>query len=111
MAKLTRNNIAYDLHHSPYETRIKYKGSVDIRFRFSSELYTDKFHNRLEENRKLITDSLSKRFGFNIKNQVLCDIVLYSKIEKRGFLLFINGVAVECLENITLDGLNPIIKS
>lgn len=110
MAKLTRNNIAYDLHHSPYNFYKDYK-DLEIIYVFSSELYRAKFNQRMKDNRKSISESLSKRFGLEVKNDVLCDIVLYSKIEKRGFLLFINGVAVECLENITLDGLNPIIKS
>lgn len=110
MSKLSRGGIAYNLVESPY-----YYISIDypkqVEYRFSSQTYLDKFGERLEDNRNSISESLSKRFGLKVVNSLLSDIVLYSKIEKRGFLIYFDGVPVECLENITLDGKQPIVNN
>ena len=103
--------IAYDLTISPYKSKINYSPGRSIRFIFSSDLYKTKFESRLFENRKMINESLSKRFGFEIRNDVLCDIKLYSSIEKRGFLVKINKERFTCLESLELDGKNLIAKS
>lgn len=100
---LTRANIAYDLTVSPHETNITYQDDV-ITYVFSSDLYRKKFTEKLHENRTNINNSLSKRFGFAIRNDKLCDLKLYCTIEKRGFLLYLNQRRVECLSNIILDG-------
>ena len=120
-AKLTRRKIAYDLNISPYYEKITYYRAgkfkiteVDegntITFVFSSELYSKKFVERLHENRIKINESLSNRFGLDFKCDLLADLRLYSSIEKRGFLILLNGVKVDCLENIILDGNNLIAK-
>lgn len=107
---LTRSNIAYDLKVSPHETNITYPDEV-ITFIFSSDLYRQKFTEKLLENRKKINESLSNRFGFTIKNDKLCDLKLYCTIEKRGFLIYQNQRGIECLNNITLDGHQMITSS
>lgn len=103
--------IAYDLTISPYKTKINYSPGKSISFVFSSDLYKTKFESRLSENRSTINESLSKRFGFEIKNDVLCDIKLYSSIEKRGFLVKINKERFTCLESLELDGKNLTAKN
>lgn len=108
--KLTRNNIAYDLKLSPHKLLIKYDDNLSIDYIFSSNLYVSKFIERLEDNRESINKSLTKRFGYQITNNVLCDLNLYSKIEKRGFLVKINGDYAECQKDIILDGKNPTMK-
>ena len=103
MNKLTRSNVAYDLKISIHHHEVDYKDS-SIKYVFSSEFYKNNFINRLKDNRKKINESLSKRFGFNIQNDLIADLKLYTSIEKRGFLVYQNGVAVEWLENVVLDG-------
>lgn len=113
MANLSRNGIAYNLLESPYEYAEEYEENNDyniIAYIFSSELYKNKFKNEQLKHRKKINESLSNRFGVKIIVPMLSDIHLYSKIEKRGFLIRVNGVNIECLDNITLDGMNPILK-
>lgn len=110
MSKLTRNGIAYDLKGTPYIHCVIYEKD-GVEYRFSSERYKEKFIEKLEENRTKINESLSNRFGFKVINHVLSDLKLYSSIEKRGFLIFYNGVPVECQDNITLDGHKMIMKS
>ena len=113
MNKLTRRGIAYNLSVSPHHYSIHYSGVMDhkISYVFSSEFYRNKFINSFKENRIKISESLSNRFGFNVENDILADLKLYTQIEKRGFLIFCNGVSVECPESITLDGKNPIVRT
>lgn len=119
--KITRNNIVLDLNISPYYEKINYyrggkfkitdiEESNNITFVFSSELYLKKFIEKLHVNRTKINESLSTRFGINIKCDVIADLRLYKSIEKRGFLILANGEKVTCLENIILDGNNLIAK-
>lgn len=110
MSKLTRNNIAYDLNISPHDLKIEYPDTT-IRFVFSSQLYVEKFAEKYKENRSKINQSLSNRFGFTIKNDILADLKLYITIEKRGFLIYKDGIKFECLNDITLDGLNLTMQS
>lgn len=103
MERLTRSKIAYDLNISPHVSNVSYN-NTELRFVFSSDLYKRNFETKLEEHRDKINTSLSKRFGFRIENNLLADIKLYITIEKRGFLIYQDGVKVECLKSIKLDG-------
>lgn len=103
---LTKSGVAYDLTISPHKLEIKYDENNKMIYTFSSQLYKNKFIDKLEENRDKVNHSLSKRFGFNIENNLLCDIKLYTTIEKRGFLLDNTKERFECLNIIKLDGHN-----
>lgn len=107
---LTRNGIAYNLKLSPYEVIVNYNKNEQIKYKFSSNLYKENFENKLLSNRDSISTSLSKRFGFIIVNEKLCDLKLYSSIEKRGFLIETKEGFIECLNTIKLDGQNKIQK-
>ena len=107
---LTRGGVAYDFDYSPYRQLIRYGSISELTYIFSSELNKQRFNDRLEENRNKINESLSKRFGFKIINNKLCDIKLYSTIEKRGFLIK-GKEEYRCLNTIELDGLNLTIKN
>lgn len=101
---MTRSGIVYDLTQSPHNSIVPYKDNTSIKFIFSSELYRDKFEEKIEENRKKLNESLTNRFGFTIENDKLCDIKLYAQIEKRGFLIETGEESIVCLSNIRLDG-------
>lgn len=107
---LTRSNIAYDLKISPHYHLVEYS-DTSIRYTFSSDLYRRNFISKLASNRENINNSLSKRFGFNIIADKIADLRLYTSIEKRGFLISIDGKNAEWPESITLDGSQMIIKS
>lgn len=102
---LSRNNIAYDFHISPHRLEVPYEGQT-LCFVFSSQLNKTKFYDRHLENREKISESLTNRFGFRVENELLCDIKLYSSIEKRGFLIIDERTGQEYLwlDNLTLDG-------
>ena len=101
--KLSRNNIAYDLHISPHRLEVPYKNDT-ICYVFSSNLYKENFYNRLFEHREKIYESLSKRFGVRVENEILADLKLYMTIEKRGFLIITKEGKIEWQNDITLDG-------
>lgn len=103
--KLTRNNIAYDFRVSPYRLAVPYQDQT-LCFVFSSELYKKKFYEQHLENREKINESLTKRFGFRVDHELLCDLKLYCSIEKRGFLIIEERTGQEYLwlDNLTLDG-------
>lgn len=100
---LTRNNVAYNLNESPHRLEVPY-GSQSLIYVFSSDFYKTNFYNRFIDNREKISESLSKRFGFRVQNDLLADLKLYTSIEKRGFLIIKGEDKIVCQENITLDG-------
>lgn len=105
MAKLTRGGICHDLKVSPFTVTTYYQNANDyITYVFSSELHRVKFLERMDAHREKIEISLTKRFGYSFKHNLIADIQLYQLIENRGFLIQINGVNIECLNNIALDG-------
>ena len=104
MTYLTRGGVAYDLNKSPYLYNVVYDDCY-ISYYFSSEFYLNKFKQKLEDNRLSINQSLSNRFGISVDLKKLCDLKLYSVIEKRGFLVRINGKEnIDCLNNLLLNG-------
>lgn len=108
--KLTRGGVTYNLEASPYYYTVSYEDSTTITYMFSSDFYKKKFIDKIEENRETINLSLTKRFGIDINFSKLCDIKLYSLIEKRGFLIKTNE-SIKCLNTIKLSGETLIIKS
>ena len=104
MSQLTRNNIAHDLNISPHRFVQRYSNDY-VTYVFSSEFYREKFRRECREHSEKVNNSLSNRFGFSIRAELVADLKLYSAIEKRGFLIYYNEDKVECLNDITLDGL------
>ena len=104
----TRDGIYYNLDESHYEYNVSYGEQHHITYVFSSRLNLKKFNDRLEENRSILTYSLFNRFNCWLLANELYDIVLYSKIEKRGFLIKVNGVSYKCLKNLKLGGVRKI---
>ena len=107
---LTRNNVAYNLNESPHRLEVPYEQQSLI-YVFSSEFYKTNFYNRFLDHREKISESLSKRFGFRVENDLLSDLKLYTSIEKRGFLVIKGEDKIVCQENITLDGAKLMMLS
>ena len=101
--QLTRGGVCYDLHTTPFIFEVSYNEEV-IKYAFSSEYNRTSFRNRIQDNRNHINDSLTKRFKIDITLNKLCDLKLYSNIEKRGFLIETNGEKIEWLNIIRLNG-------
>lgn len=97
---LTPDGVCYDLKLSHYRCT-----HDNVTFVFSSQLHLDKFESRYKEHRKRVNLSLSKRFNFSVDASTLADVVLYRKIESRGFLIECKGERITCRTNLKLDGL------
>lgn len=107
---LTRNNVAYNLNESPHRLEVPYE-QQSLVYVFSSEFYKTNFYNRFLDHREKISESLSKRFGFHVENDLLSDLKLYTSIEKRGFLVIKGEDKIICQEDITLDGAKLMMLS
>jgi hypothetical protein len=103
---MTRNGIVYKLELSPYSATIE-----GITYMFSSVNHMEKFLEKINENREIISYSLSKRFNVNINFGILSDIVLYAKIETRGFLIKHKGEIFSCKKDIILNGATLMKKN
>lgn len=103
---ITRNGVYYDLTLSPYKTTLD-----GYTYVFSSRLHMEKFNRQYEEHRKKIDFSLSNRFNLFVKFAPLADVVLYSKVETRGFLMFDNEGNKLCKNNIILSGVKLTKKN
>lgn len=110
MSKLSRGGVAYDLNLSPFKVEVKH-GEDKITFKFSSELNVKRFEDKLKEHRETIKKSLSNRFNMGIDIPIISDIVLYSKVEKRGFLILMNEEEYKCQNIIKLTGVKKIQKN
>lgn len=99
MKMLTRDGVCYNLINSPYFFETK-----DITFYFSSNFYKQKFIEEYIQNRLKISESLSNRFDLKLNFINPADIILYSKIEKRGFVINYKGVFIKCKSNLILRG-------
>lgn len=109
--QLTKSGVAYDLTVSPHKVKMIYDDGNALIFTFSSKLYRTKFIEKVYDHREKVNKSLSKRFGFEVENNQLCDIKLYTMIEKRGFLIDNTKERFECLNIIKLDGNNLTMMS
>lgn len=101
---ISRNGVVYDLSVSSYRYTIG-----NLTFVFSSKLHLDKFKKKYKGNRDIINYSLSKRFNLKVNVAQLADVVLYRKIETRGFLIVTGEGKELCQNNITYIGGEVII--
>lgn len=96
---ITKNGVCYDLTISPYVHNVD-----GLSYAFSSRPHLEKFKKKLKENRDIINQSLTNRFNYNVDVSQLADIVLYRKIETRGFLIVTAEGKQLCQNNIIFNG-------
>lgn len=102
---ISRNGIIYDLKLSWYVFPLN-----NITYYFSSKNHLEKFAELVEGNRDAYSTSLTKRFKIlsNIDN--LADLLLYMKVETRGFYIKINGEECVCPNDIIFGGGKVMLK-
>lgn len=99
MQMKSRYGVYYDLEKSEY--KCTHNG---LTFVFSSQQHLNSFEKKRKQNREMINYSLSKRFKISIDVSTLADVVLYKKIETRGFLIEGQGDKMQCVKHITYAG-------
>lgn len=101
---MTQNGIEHNLEKSPYIFSYDYDYQ-NISYYFSSERNLKKFSACLEENRKNIEMSLFNRFKIRMSHiEILSDIVLYKRIEHRGFYIVCDGGEIRWAVDLVFDG-------
>lgn len=103
---VTRNGIYYDLSKSPYKVTTN-----GLTYYFSSDLHMLKFEDRLKDNRTETDLKLTSRFRVAVRFPALADLVLYQKIENRGFLVTNEKGIKLCKENLILSGGTATLKN
>ena len=80
-------------------------GTDNFRYYFSSLLYLNKFEERYKKNRENMQYQLFSMYNIQLDIPDYCDLILYYKIEKRGFrVVDKRGVKITCLKDIKLNG-------
>jgi hypothetical protein len=103
----TRNGIYYDLTKSCYKFKIP---DTNMTFIFSSDLHLVKFEEQYKDNRNEHNLKLKVRYGMEFNMKVFPDLMLYRRIEKRGFLVLNEGGIKICQENLLLSGEKATLK-
>lgn len=104
----TRNGIFYDLSKSVYKKLVP---DTMITFIFSSDLHLTKFEEQYKQHREEFNLKYQARFRVHLNLTVFPDILLYKRIEKRGFLLVNERGQKICQENLTLNGERAMLKN
>jgi hypothetical protein len=107
----TRGGIFYNLPESRYNITLVYCTSLSIQYFFSSPHILQKFLDRMIGKREDLNRWLAITFGYTIDVGVYSDLILYSKLETRGFYIKINGEEVSCQNNIILNGVTVILPN
>lgn len=105
---VTRNGVYYDLMKSNYRYKVL---DTQLTFVFSSDLHKVKFMEQFRENRNAFNVKLMSRYRLNVEMTTLPDIILYKKIESRGFLIINERGQHIWLENLLLGGEKAMPKS
>lgn len=103
---MTRNGVVYNLPLSPFKIKVD-----DTEYFFSSRCHMEKFTKQLHENRGVVSYSITNRHKFVIRLTNIADMILYNKIETRGFYIIHKGVAYSCKKEIVFVGDNLTKKS
>ena len=71
---------------------------------FSSSVYLDKFRTRLIDWIDTSKKKFSALYGYEISSDEFFACMLYSKIEKRGFMIALGGEIITCQSKVKLSG-------
>lgn len=104
----TRRGIYLDLTKSVYKLKTP---DTQLTFIFSSDLHLTKFEEQYKAHRIEHNLKLKARYKLDIRSTVFADLVLYTKVESRGFLVINDRGQNLCHENLILDGEKATRKS
>lgn len=97
-SNLTRNGVCYDVENSPFWEEVG-----GFRFYFSSETHRKNFFAKAKVKELWLTDSLTRRFHFEVDASVLALFQLYWQIETRGFYIVSEcGCEYRSLEDVKM---------
>lgn len=94
----TRRGVYYELNETEYRYTLR-----NVTYYFSSKNHLEKFKERFDEENQSINYMFKRRYGIKFNFDILSDLLLYKKVETRGFLIEIEGVRYKCLEQVHLE--------
>lgn len=101
---MTKSGVEANLKISPYTVNHNYNGK-DVVFFFSTATNMDRFQKECDEFFSTTCTSLTNRFRIRFHlPKMFTDVVLYSRIEKRGFHVLIEGAVTKCVNDLQLIG-------
>lgn len=103
---MTRNGVVYNLPTSPFKIKVD-----ETEYFFSSRVHMEKFSKQLYENRGVVSYSITNRHKFVIRLENVADMILYNKIETRGFYIIHKGEPYTCKKEIIFVGDNLTKKN
>ena len=105
MLDITRNGIYNNLNISSYSVTLE-----NITYYFSSRQYLNKFINIYKNNRLELKAQVEKKLEIELEANQIYDLILYQKIEKRGFRVVYGGKEL-CPNTIEYAGQIKIPKN
>lgn len=101
---MTSSGVEHNLSVSPYIVRKVY-GEKEVIYYFSTSGAMARFEECICSNRDTLCDSLNRRFKIKFYlSPMFCDVMLYKKVESRGFRIVINGRVIEWLKELEYNG-------
>ena len=94
---ITKGGVYYDLDESNFQYHL-HKGTLEMFFIFSSMSHLKKFENQLENFIFEFNSILNRKYDINPHLTAYPAIILYSRIETRGFKVFCNGYCRSVME-------------
>lgn len=99
----SRNGIYYSLDESDYILQFN-----NIKYVFSSPTVMNKFYMRRKKHQEEFNAYMSAKYGMRFELEELADIILYSKMEKRGFKIIINGREYRCQSEVLIEKVSVV---
>lgn len=96
------NTIYFDL----YKTKYVFSFNPSIYFYFSSPVYLEKFRKRIGDFLKSEKNKFSYRYKFNEIHDLFFYLVLYNKIETRGFLVKVDNEYYNSIDSFKIGIVN-----
>lgn len=101
---MTKSGVEANLKISPYVVENNYNGK-EVIYYFSTEKNMNRFKNEDLTFFVSVCTSLTNRFRIRFHlPKMFTDIVLYSRIERRGFHVIIEGIETKCVSDLKLIG-------
>lgn len=101
---MTKSGVEANLKISPYVVHNNYNGK-EVIYYFSTANNMDRFKSEADTFFTSVCTSLTNRFRIKFHlPHMFTDIVLYSRIERRGFHVIIEGVETKCVNDLKLIG-------
>ena len=102
---MTKGGVYYDLDESNFCYGYKI-GDDTIYFTFSSVSHLNKFEKQVDEYVEIFNDIMKRKFGVDPNMMGYPAILLYSKIETRGFKMYWHGEfrSLLMVENLIKEG-------